>query len=392
MTLPDFFREFLNDIALPLEIDAKTVVTFLQNFEEPDLCAHFAMRTVLKMLLTINEDILRQVRGDEFLCPITLQRMVDPVTASDGFTYERQAIEEWLSTHDSSPCTGGLMTSLTLAPNVELRERIADVDDDNLSRFLEFFIFESVLGNSRLKRSAQLPRQLVADLVVLAAGRLPDGVGDQKFASGLLPTGAACTGILRELVRICAAAPSGEVTSAALSDMLDCEVLASSASTGFFDVPLAISYLTVLEERIGQSGPLDGAGYEFDGFDFTPFVVIPTTTRRSTPTQTLSTIASMRAKLSTFAIALCDEAAAGAVRSGAIESALRAQENGASEALTRSVRLFLLKQIERRKGTSFLRGVLLQPPLLQAEWIREWTMSGDVSFSRWDDDDPTAHL
>ena len=31
-----------------------------------------------------------------FLCPITLDLMTDPVSAEDGHTYERSAIEEWV--------------------------------------------------------------------------------------------------------------------------------------------------------------------------------------------------------------------------------------------------------------------------------------------------------
>ena len=32
--------------------------------------------------------------------------MTDPVSTSDGFTYERAAITEWLRTKDTSPKTG----------------------------------------------------------------------------------------------------------------------------------------------------------------------------------------------------------------------------------------------------------------------------------------------
>ena len=41
-----------------------------------------------------------------FLCPITMSTMSDPVVTSDGQTYERTAIEDWLKTHDTSPLTG----------------------------------------------------------------------------------------------------------------------------------------------------------------------------------------------------------------------------------------------------------------------------------------------
>ncbi|XP_030521015.2 E3 ubiquitin-protein ligase PUB23-like [Rhodamnia argentea] len=39
-----------------------------------------------------------------FLCPISLQLMADPVTASTGITYDRDSIERWLFTCKSSTC------------------------------------------------------------------------------------------------------------------------------------------------------------------------------------------------------------------------------------------------------------------------------------------------
>ena len=35
----------------------------------------------------------------EYLCPISMRTMVDPVVTADGQTYERTFIEEWLRTH-----------------------------------------------------------------------------------------------------------------------------------------------------------------------------------------------------------------------------------------------------------------------------------------------------
>jgi len=40
---------------------------------------------------------------NEFLCPITQELMRDPVCAADGYTYERKAIEEWLTKKQTSP-------------------------------------------------------------------------------------------------------------------------------------------------------------------------------------------------------------------------------------------------------------------------------------------------
>jgi U-box domain len=61
---------------------------------------------------------------EEFLCPITQSKMVDPVLGSDGRTYERSAITEWLRTHTTSPITREPMTAASLVPNYALRSMI----------------------------------------------------------------------------------------------------------------------------------------------------------------------------------------------------------------------------------------------------------------------------
>ena len=61
---------------------------------------------------------------NDFICPITAEIMTDPVTTVDGFTYERAAITEWLSTKDTSPFTGATLKSKALIPNLALRSMI----------------------------------------------------------------------------------------------------------------------------------------------------------------------------------------------------------------------------------------------------------------------------
>ena len=61
---------------------------------------------------------------DDYICPITSEIMTDPVSTSDGFTYEREAITEWLRTKDTSPKTGAKLESTTLIPNFSLRSII----------------------------------------------------------------------------------------------------------------------------------------------------------------------------------------------------------------------------------------------------------------------------
>ncbi|NXM78192.1 WSDU1 protein, partial [Serilophus lunatus] len=63
---------------------------------------------------------------DEFLCPITRELMKDPVIAADGYSYEREAVEHWLSSkRRSSPMTNLPLASLALTPNRTLKMAIS---------------------------------------------------------------------------------------------------------------------------------------------------------------------------------------------------------------------------------------------------------------------------
>lgn len=64
-----------------------------------------------------------------FVCPITQDVMEDPVFATDGFTYERNAIAGWLAGHNTSPMTNLPLNRAELTPNLALRSAIRDWQD-----------------------------------------------------------------------------------------------------------------------------------------------------------------------------------------------------------------------------------------------------------------------
>jgi len=64
--------------------------------------------------------------SNSFTCPITHQLFVDPVIASDGFSYERSAIDQWFKSSDKSPVTGTKITR-ALIPNHALRNAVQEV-------------------------------------------------------------------------------------------------------------------------------------------------------------------------------------------------------------------------------------------------------------------------
>jgi Mg-chelatase subunit ChlD len=69
-------------------------------------------------------NISMQTPEDNFYCPITLGIMMDPVIGSDGQTYERSAIENWLKANNKSPLTKQPMEISSLISNIALRNTI----------------------------------------------------------------------------------------------------------------------------------------------------------------------------------------------------------------------------------------------------------------------------
>jgi hypothetical protein len=61
-----------------------------------------------------------------FLCPIACDVMDRPVVASDGHSYELEAITRWLQSHTTSPLTNAPLHTTVLIPNVALRSAIEE--------------------------------------------------------------------------------------------------------------------------------------------------------------------------------------------------------------------------------------------------------------------------
>ena len=63
---------------------------------------------------------------DEYVCPILHELLREPVVAGDGYTYEKDAIEKWFITKDTSPLTR-VSIPRTLTPNLTLKKLIQDL-------------------------------------------------------------------------------------------------------------------------------------------------------------------------------------------------------------------------------------------------------------------------
>ena len=79
-----------------------------------------------RFLESVKEIKTKREPPNEYLCPITMTTMKDPVILSDGFTYERCAIEQWLKANQKSPMTNQTLENENLTPNRQLKKLIED--------------------------------------------------------------------------------------------------------------------------------------------------------------------------------------------------------------------------------------------------------------------------
>ena len=77
------------------------------------------------MTMSMSPSIL-DVVPDHYVCPITKMIMTYPVSDAFGHSYEKTAIELWLSEHSTSPVTGAQLPNKTLTLNHALRNIIQD--------------------------------------------------------------------------------------------------------------------------------------------------------------------------------------------------------------------------------------------------------------------------
>jgi hypothetical protein len=99
------------------------------------------------------QDISLIVRA--LTCPITLELFIDPVLASDGHTYERSAIIEWIKHHHgTSPMTRQTVKIQELKPNrivKQLADQYRSSITSNVSKEITTFSSNGTLLNEEQK-------------------------------------------------------------------------------------------------------------------------------------------------------------------------------------------------------------------------------------------------
>ena len=86
---------------------------------------------------------------EDYLCPITKAPMLDPVTLSDGTTYERHAIQRWLRKRKRSPATN-LKVDGTMKPNIRARKAVVQAAEAQLEEWATHALpYDPILPNDR---------------------------------------------------------------------------------------------------------------------------------------------------------------------------------------------------------------------------------------------------
>ncbi|XP_009785565.1 U-box domain-containing protein 11 [Nicotiana tabacum] len=101
---------------------------------------------------------------EEYLCPISLELMRDPVIVATGQTYERSFIQRWIDGGNTRcPKTQQMLQDLTLTPNIALRSLISDwCAKNNMEQ-------PTALAYARIKRSDGSFRDVSGDIAAIDA-------------------------------------------------------------------------------------------------------------------------------------------------------------------------------------------------------------------------------
>lgn len=101
---------------------------------------------------------------DDFLCPISLELMRDPVIVATGQTYERSYIQRWIDCGNTTcPKTQQKLENLKLTPNYALRSLISQwCAEHNVEQ-------PTALTNGRIKKSDGSFRDVSGDIAAIEA-------------------------------------------------------------------------------------------------------------------------------------------------------------------------------------------------------------------------------
>ena len=74
----------------------------------------------------MHAEVIDQEQHVNSSCLDVQELLMDPVIATDGYTYEKAALQQWLHCQKTSPVTGGSL-DIRVVPNRSIKTIIAEV-------------------------------------------------------------------------------------------------------------------------------------------------------------------------------------------------------------------------------------------------------------------------
>ena len=258
------------------------------------------------------------------------------------------------------------------------------------SRMMELYIFEVVFSKKENNGSG-LPRDLLSDFVQLVAGRdlsgdTMQGIGDSY--GYLIPSEAGRVALLSAVMHVDGEPQLREDVAAQISEDLE----ASVKVDGFLDSPVCLSYLAVLEDDVDEATPIQEAITTLvAAIDFSLL-----SGEQIKVCDKLQCVAAVRQLLLMYAkqLSVCVEPQEGVVVTpaheallgslqAAVDPLLVASADGGVSGPLRSMRMYLLKAMERQRGVQFVRSACMQEPLRNSAWLQAWIADEETGLVRF---------
>jgi len=145
------------------------------------------------------------------------------------------------------------------------------------------------------------------------------------------------------------------------------------------DTTFATKYAVLCEEAAGKELSKCASCDEW------PDMSLPDVFGSKDPAKMLQDVGYIRWMLTRYAGALCEDPIRMDYHDRIVNKVnnLLMTEDPMLMPVCRSMRLFLLKCIERNRGVSFLRGLLAMDPAKSTEWVIKWRVLNDIDFERF---------
>lgn len=341
--------QFIRDIALPLTMPMAASLAVITDLLKHEIRTQAVFRTLV-----------------ELLC----QQLAEDV--------DRKLAEQL------NQLQSGLVQPTDAAVEVDAKER-EKLLRRGTAALMEVYIFEMVFSVQALPMEPALATDFVT---MLAQFDLHGLSGVSARYDLLLPSEAGRVALMTALVHVDS---MKELVQAKLY-----EVLQNAASTaGFLDTTVAQTYLAVLENDAAPGMVAILLSSREEGEKLVRAIDLGVFNDAAVPIWTvLGQVATIRRLLLTYAqaIAKCVEPPQGAAvaeEDTTLMLWLKSQVDpilSASSGLVgclRSVRMHLLKTMERTRGFAFVRSAMQQPPLHDAPWLQEWIELNDLGLVRF---------